>query len=205
MGNNTTTIDHLTAGAAVRGRVDREPVACNVSGAATARGGAALLEDRTPTACATTSSSSSRIRRRLVSGRTGLAAVEFVSPSLASSFEELEMITVPSAVASGLEPSGMTPAADGTGAGDCGRKYCDMLRCVAFIRAGDDMSSGHGNSLRWHFKRATDGQQPNSKVLCPSGKVQQAHRFKTLNACVDAHRQRACDVTALTHSVDAQR
>jgi hypothetical protein len=57
---NSTTIDQLTAGAAVRGRVDREPVARNVSGAAPERGGvAALLRDGTPTACATTSSSSS--------------------------------------------------------------------------------------------------------------------------------------------------
>jgi hypothetical protein len=180
----------------VRGRVDGEPVACNVSRAAPSRGGAALLPDGSPTACATTSSSSSQIRLRLVSGCTGRAAVELVSPSLASSFELLEMITVPSAT-SDLEPSGMAPAADGTGAGDCGRKYCDMVRCDADIRAGDDMSSGRCNSLRWHLKRATDGQQPVSTALCPRGKVPQAHPFKTLNACVDAHRQRACVATAL--------
>lgn len=126
MGFNATTIVQLTAGAAVRGRVDREPVARNVSGAAPARGGvAALLRDGTPTAYATTSSSSSLIRLRLVS-RTGLAAVEFVSPSLAASLEVLEMITAPSA---------MAPAADGTVAGTCGRMYCHMLRCDADIRA----------------------------------------------------------------------
>lgn len=183
----------------MRGRVEREPVARNVSGAAPARGSAALLQDGIPAACGTASSSSSQTRLRLESGRTGPAAVEFVSPSLASSFEVLEIITVPSAIASDLEASGMAPAADGKGAGDCGRKYCVMLCCDAGIRAGGDMSSGHCSLLRWHFKRATDGQQPVSTALCPRGKVQQEHRFKTLNACVDAHRQRACVVTALTH------
>jgi hypothetical protein len=88
------------------------------------------------------------------------------------------------------------------------REY--IADCVVLQRL--HMFCGDGFSLELpfppiRFKRATDGQQPDSKVLCSNGKVQQAHRdrFKTLNACVDAHRQRACDVTALTHSVDAQR